>query len=142
MEAAGSGDAPGHGGGVVGEAEASIGAEQDDAAVPTEAVEEIRDGFARGDLRCGAGSDAIGGPLAQHQFHNGFAPAGERDSGGEVVGVASATDEGGVTDAAGGFVEGASGGGCGSEIAARIEGDSAHRIVALRIGRGRILSRG
>ncbi len=50
VEAAGGGYAPGHGGGVVGEAEASVGAEEDDAAVSAEAIVEIADGFARGDL--------------------------------------------------------------------------------------------
>ena len=135
MEAAGGGDAPGHGGGVVGEAEAAVGAEEDDAAVSAEAVVEVGDGFAGGDFGGGAGGDAIGGPLAEDQFHDGFAPAGEGDGGGEIVGVAAATDERRVADAAGCFVEGASGGGGGGEIAAGIEGDGADGVVAVWSGR-------
>ena len=130
MEAAGGGDAPGHGGGVVGEAEAAVGAEEDDAAVSAKAVVEVGDGFAGGDFGSCAGGDAVGGPLAEDQFHDGLAPAGEGDGGGKIVGVAAATDEGRVADAAWGFVEGASGGGGGGEIAAGVEGDGAHGVVA------------
>ncbi len=76
------------------------------------------------------GGDAVGGPLAEDQLHDGFAPAGEGDGGGEIVGVAAATDEGGVADAAGGFVEGAAGGGGGGEVAVGVEGDGADGVVA------------
>ena len=135
MEAGGGGEAPGHAGGVVGEAEAAVGAEEDDAAVTAEAVIEVGDGFAGGDLRGGAGGDAVGGPLAEDELHDGFAPAGEGDGGGEIVGVAAASDEGGVADAAGSFVEGASGGGSGSEIAVAVEGDGADGVVRVVGGR-------
>jgi len=50
LKAAGGGYAPGHGGGVVSEAEAAVGAEEDDAAVSAEAVVEVRDGLAGGDF--------------------------------------------------------------------------------------------
>ena len=50
--AAGRGQPPGHAGGVVGDAEAAVGAEQDDAAVAAEAVVQIGDGA------CGGGSGA------------------------------------------------------------------------------------
>ena len=93
LEAGGGGESPGHAGGVVGEAEAAVGSEEDDAAVASKAVEEIRDGFAGGDFRGGAGGDAVGGPFAEDELHDGFAPAGEGDGGGEIVGVAAATDE-------------------------------------------------
>jgi hypothetical protein len=119
----------------VGEAEAAVGAEEDDAAVAAEAVVEVGDGFAGGDFWGGAGGYAVGGPLAEDQLHDGFAPAGEGDGGGEVVGVAAATDEGGVADAAGGFVEGASGGGGGGEVAVAVEGYGAYGVVAVKIWR-------
>jgi hypothetical protein len=135
LEAGGGGQAPGHAGSVVGEAEAAVGAEEDDAAVSAEAVVEVGDGFAGGDFRGGAGGDTVGGPFAEDELHDGFAPAGEGDGGGEVVGIAAATDEGGVADAAGSFVEGASGGGAGGEIAVAVEGDSADGVVGVMAGR-------
>ena len=128
---AGGGEAPGHGGGVVGEAEAAVGAEEDDAAVAAETVEKVGDGFAGGDFRGGSGGDAVGGPLAEDELHDGFAPAGEGDGGGEIVSVAAATDEGGVADAAGSLVEGATGGGGGGEVAADVEGDGADGVVGV-----------
>ena len=134
MEAAGGGDAPGHGGGIVGEAEAAVGAEEDDAAVSAESVVEVGDGLAGRDFRGRACSDAVGGPLAQYQFHDGFAPAGERNGGSEVVGITAAPDEGRVADATGGFVEGAAGGGGGGQIAACVEGNGTHGIVAFYVG--------
>src|ERR1039457_5945634 len=94
-----------------------------------ETVEEVGDGFAGGDLGGSARGDAVGGPLAEDQLHDGFAPAGEGDGSGEIVGVAAATDEGGVADTAGSFVEGASGGGGGGEIAKGIEGYGADGVV-------------
>ena len=132
MEAAGGGYAPSHGWCAVGEAEAAVGAEEDDASVAAEAVVEIGDCFAGGDFRCAAGGDAVGGPLAEHEFHDGLAPTGEGDSGGEVVSVAAAADEGGVAHAAGCFVEcAACGGGCG-KVAVGVECDCADCIVPLR----------
>jgi hypothetical protein len=119
----------------VGEAEAAVGAEEDDAAVAAETVEEVGDGFAGGDFGGCACGDAVGGPLAEDQLHDGFAPAGERDGGGEIVGVTAATDEGGVADTAGSFVEGAAGGGGGGEIAAGIEGYGADGVVEWRLAR-------
>ena len=92
---------------------------------------EIADGVGSDQLGRAAGEHAVGGPFAEDELHDGFAPAGERDSGGEVVGIAAATDEGGVADAAWGFVEGSAGGSGGSEVAARIESDRTHRIVVL-----------
>lgn len=132
MEAGGGGESPGHGGGVVGEAEAAVGAEEDDSAVAAETVVEVGDGFAGDDFRGGAGGDTVSGPLAEDEFHDGFAPSGEGDGGGEIVSVATATDEGGVAYAAGGFVEGSSGGGGGGEIAVDVKGDGADGVVALR----------
>jgi len=137
LEAGGSGEAPGHGGGVVGESEAAVGAEKDNAAVTTESVEEIGDSFAGGDFRGRACGDAVSGPLAKDQLHDGFAPTGEGDGGGEIVGVAAATDEGGVADTAGSFVQGSAGGGGGGEVAACVEGYSANGIVACVAGRRR-----
>jgi len=137
-EAGGSGEAPGHGGGVVGQAEAAVGTEQDDAAVTAEAIEEIRDGFLGGKFGGCAVGDAVGGPLAEDQFHDGLAPAGERDGGGEIVSITTATDEGGVADAAGRLVEGASGGGGGGEVALGVEGDGADGVVAAKAGGVRV----
>ena len=100
-----------------------------------EAVVEIADGFAGGDFGCGTGGDAVGGPLAEDKFHDGLAPAGERDGCGKIVGVAAATDQRGVPDAAGCFIQGATGGRGGSEIAMGIESDGADRVMALHFRR-------
>src|ERR1035438_5126881 len=83
LEAGGGGQAPGHGGGVVGEAEAAVGAEEDDAAMAAEAVVEIGDGLLGGHFGGGAGGDTVGGPLAEDELHDGLAPAGKGDGGGE-----------------------------------------------------------
>ena len=133
MEAGGGGDAPGHGGGVVGEAEAAIGAEEDDSAVAAEAVVEVGDGFAGGDFWGGAGGDAVSGPFAEDELHDGFSPAGEGDGGGEIVCIAAATDEGRVADAAGGLVEGAAGGGGSGEVAVGVEGYGADGVVGVHV---------
>ena len=68
----------------------------------------------------GSACDAVGGPLAEDELHDGFAPAGERYGGGEIVCVATATNEGGVADTARGFVEGAAGGGGRGQVAAGV----------------------
>ena len=73
--------------------------------------------------------NAVDGPFAQDQLHDGLAPAGERDGGAVVVGIAAAADQRGVADAAGSFVERASGGGGGGEVAVRVEGDGADGVV-------------
>ena len=126
-------DAPGHARGIVGEAIATVGGEEDDAAVAAEAAEEIGRGFG-GDLLGGtARHDAVGGPLAEDQLHDGFAPAGEGDGGAGVVGIAAAADEGGVADAAGILVESASGGGSGGEASVGVEGDGADGVVRVLV---------
>ena len=135
MEAVGGGEAPGHRGSVVGESESAVGAEEDDAAMAAETVEEIGDGFAGGDFGCGSGGDAVGGPFAEDKLHDGFAPAGERNRGGEIVGVTAATDEGRIADAARGLVEGATGGSGGGEVAASIESDCADGVVTAEMRR-------
>src|ERR1035437_7552603 len=134
LQACGRGDAPSHGGGVVGQAEASVGAEQDDAAVSAETVIEVGNGFMGGEFGGCAGGDAVGGPLAEDQLHDGFAPSGERDGGGEIVGVAAAADQRGVADTAGSFVERATGGGGGGEVAAGVESDGANGVVGVVAG--------
>ena len=101
-----------------------------------QAFVEVGDG-----VRCGlfggdSALDTIDGPFAEDKLHDGLAPAGEGDGGGEIVGVASATDEGGVADAAGSFVEGASGGGAGGEIAVAVEGDCADGVMGVLRCRG------
>jgi len=103
--------------------------------VAAETVEEIGDGFAGGDVRGRACGDTIRGPLAEDQLHDGLAPAGERDGGGEIVGVAAASDERGVADTAGSFVEGSTGGGGGGEVAAGVESDGADGVVAVQMRR-------
>ena len=85
-------------------------------------------------LRARSAGDAVDGPLAEDELHDGLAPAGEGDGGGEVVGVAAAADEGAVADAAGGFVEGAAGGGAGGEVAVLVEGDGADGVVGVEGG--------
>ena len=115
--AGGGGDAPGHAGCVVGYADLAVGAEEDDASVASETVVKVGDGFGGGSLGGGSGGDSVDGPLAEDQLHNGLSPAGEGDGGGEVVGVAAAADEGAISDAAGGFTEGATGGGSCGDVA-------------------------
>ncbi len=94
-----------------------------------ETVEEVGDGFSGGEFGGCAVGDAVGGPFAEDELHDGFSPSGEGDGGGEIVSVAAATDEGGVADAAGSFVESSTGGGGGGEIAAGIESDGADGVV-------------
>jgi len=113
----------------VGQAEAAVGAKEDDAAVSTEAVVEVGDGFSGGDLRGGAVGDPVSGPLAQNQLHDGLAPSREGDRGGEIVGIAAAPDEGGVADTARGLVEGSAGGSGGGEVAVEVDGDGADGVV-------------
>ena len=129
FHAAGGVGAPGHARRVVGNAEATERAEQDDAAVATEAVEEIGDGFFRGLGGRGALLDAIDGPLAEHQFHDGLSPAGERNRGGKIVGVAAAADERRISHASGRFIQRAAGGSSGGKIAAPIESNGADGVV-------------
>ena len=138
MEAGGGSEAPGHGGRVVGQAEASVGTEKDDAAVSAEAVEEVGDGLLCGHFGGGAFGDAVGGPLAEDQLHDGFSPAGEGDGSGEIVGVTATPDEGGVADAAGSLVESAAGRGGGGQVAMGIEGDCADGVMAAESGRVRV----
>ena len=134
LGAVGGGDAPGHAGGVVGEADLAVGAEEDDAAVAAEAGDRGSRWRLWRRLRGGAGGYAVDGPFAEDELHDGLAPAGEGDGGGEVVGVAAAADEGAVADAAGGFVEGATGGGAGGEVAVLVEGDGAYGVVGVEGG--------
>src|ERR1035441_4106234 len=94
-----------------------------------ETVVEVGDGFLGGELGGRASGDAVGGPLAKDQLHDGFSPAGEGDSGGEIVGVAAAPDQRGVADTAGRLVEGAAGGGGGGQVAAEVEGYGAHGVM-------------
>ncbi len=77
---------------------------------------------------------AIDGPFAEDELHDWLAPSGEGDGGGEIVGVAAAAYEGAVADAAGGFIEGASGGGAGGEVAVLVEGDGADGVVGVEGG--------
>ena len=98
----------------------------------TEPVEEVGDGLARREFGRSSGGDAIRSPLAEYEFHDWLSPAGERDGGGEVVGITTAPDEGGVSDTAGSLVESAAGGGGGGEIAVEIEGDGTDGIVGIR----------
>jgi hypothetical protein len=134
LGACGGGYAPGHAGGIVGDADVAGGAEEDDAAVAAEAGEEVVDGGGGCLLGGCAGGDAVDGPLAEDELHDGFAPAGEGDGGGLVVGVAAAPDEGAVGDAAGGLAEGASGGGAGGEVAVLVEGNGAYGVVRVEGG--------
>ena len=128
-EALFGGNAPGHVRGVVGEADATVGAEKDDASVALEPVEEIVDGFAGGQLRVNSLGDAVAGPLTEDQFHYRLTPAGEGDGGGLIVRIAAAADERAVADAAGGLVEGASGGGGGGEVAVLVERHGTYGVV-------------
>jgi hypothetical protein len=132
----GGGVAPSHARGVVGDADLAVGAEEDDASVALEAAVEVVDGGVGGLLRGGAGCDAVDGPLAEDELHDGFAVSGERGGGGEVVGVAAAADEGAVADTAGGFGERAAGGGAGGEVAVGVEREGADGVVGVQGGIG------
>ena len=129
MEPAGGRQAPGHSWGVVGEAESAIRAEEDDSTVAAEAVEEVRDGFAGGDIWHRSRSHAVGCPLAEDQLHDRLAPTGERDRSRQIVGIAAAADERGVAHAAGSFVEGSACRGCRGQVAAAIEGYGPYGVM-------------
>jgi len=77
----------------VSQAESTIGSEEDDSATTTEAAIEVGHSFTGSEFGSGSGGYAIDSPLAEHEFHDGLAPASERNSGGEIVGIATATDE-------------------------------------------------
>ena len=73
--AAGVMDAPGDAWGVVCDADLALGGEEDDASVASEAVEEVVDGGLGGRL-CGvAVGDAVGGPFAEDELHDGVRPS-------------------------------------------------------------------
>ncbi len=118
----------------MGDADLAVGAEEDHAAMPAETGEEVVDGGGGGVLGARSARDAVDGPFAEDELHDGLAPAGEGDGGGEIVGVAAAADEGAVADAAGGFAEGAAGGGAGGEVAVLVEGDGADGVVGVEGG--------
>ena len=111
------------------EAVAAVRAKQDDAAMAAEPAEADRRWRLRGGVGSIAGEDAIHGPLAKHQLHDGLAPSGKRDRGAEVVGVAAAADQRRIADASRRLVQRAAGGGGGGEIAAGVECDRADRVV-------------
>ena len=134
-------DAPGHARGVVGEADATVGAEEDDASVTAQAFVEIGNGLCGGVFGSDACGDAVDGPLAEDELHDGLAPAGERDGGGVVVGVATAADERGVADPAGGFGERTSGAGGGGDVAVDVEGDGTDGVMGFEGGCGFFVER-
>ena len=78
----------------MGQAESAIGAEKNDTAATAEAAVEIGHGFAGGEFGSGSDGDAIHGPLAEHELHDWFAPSGERNGCGEIIGVAATADKG------------------------------------------------
>ena len=88
------------------------------------------------------GGDAVDSPLAEDELHDGLAPAGERDGGGEIVGVAAAADEGRVADTAGGLREGTTGAGGGGDVAVDVEGYGAYGVVGFEGARGFFIERG
>ncbi len=67
----GRGEAPGHAWGVVGQADAAVGAEEDDAAVAAEPVVEVGDGVGGGLLRGGAGGTRSTAHLPRTSFMMG-----------------------------------------------------------------------
>lgn len=123
-------DAPGHARSVVGEAETSVGSEQDDAAVAAEAAMKVSDGIRSNLLGRDTREDAISSPLAEDKLHDGFAPAGEGDGGAGIIRIAAATDERRIADPARSFVEGATRGSGGGEIAVDVDGDGADGVVS------------
>src|SRR5208282_1345252 len=100
---------PCHARGVVGDSEAALGIEQNDSTVAVEALLQIVHRFLRDPLRQAAGLHAIGRPLRQHQFHDGFAPSGGGSGGAEIIGITAAADQRRVAEAAGIFIERAAG---------------------------------
>src|ERR1700679_1469800 len=71
---------------------APVGTEQDDPAMALETSIEIGDGVFSGLLRPQL-RYPVDRPLAQHQLHDGLAPAGQRGSRAAVVGVAPTADD-------------------------------------------------
>ncbi len=59
------GDTPGHVRGVVSDAELAVGAEENDAAVSAEALEEVADGLLCGQFGSDSLADPVGGPFSQ-----------------------------------------------------------------------------
>ena len=100
------------------------------------------DGWGGGFFWGNAGGDAVDGPLTEDELHDGLAPAGERDGGGEVVCIAAAADQGGVADAAGSFGERAAGAGGGGDVAVDVEGYCANGVVRLQRLGGFFIERG
>src|SRR5580692_5900688 len=129
LEPARGRQAPGHGWGVVGEAEAAVRAEEDDSTMAAEAIEEVRDGFAGGDIRHGSRGHPVCCPFAEDQLHDRLAPTGERNRSRQIVGIAAAADERGVAHAAGSFVEGSACRGCRGQVAAAIEGYGSYGVM-------------
>ena len=132
MVARGRGQAPGHGRGVMGDTETSVGTEKDDAAMASEAIEEIRNGLAGGELRRRTGGHAVGRPFAQDELHDWFPPSGERNGSAEVVGITTAPDEGGIANSAWSLVQCASGGGASRQVAVNVEGDGTDGVMRCR----------
>ena len=124
--------APGHARGVVSDAVPAVRGEQNDAAVAAQAGVEVIDGGLRGIRGRGPAGYLVNGPLAEDEFHDGFAPAGERGGSAVVVGVAAAADERRVADTAWRFVEGAAGG-CGAgEVAMLVQSNGADGVMGVK----------
>src|ERR1017187_4844098 len=100
---------PGHARGVVGDSDEALPIEKNESRVAVEALLEIVHRFLRRPLRQASGFDAIGRPLREHELHDGFAPSGSGSGGAEIIGGAAAADAKRVAEAAGSFVERASG---------------------------------
>ena len=100
---------PSHARRVVGNSEAALSVEQDDSTVAVEALLEKIHRLLRDPLGQTAGFDSIGGPLREHQFHDGFAPSGGGSGRAEIIGITAAADERRIAKAAGSFIERAAG---------------------------------
>src|SRR5260370_21869753 len=116
----------------MGVAGAALSVEQDHGAVAAQAIFQICDGLLgdnKGRICLG---DPVAGPLAQDQFHDGLAPSGAGDGGAEVIGVASATDQGGIADSSRSLVQSTAGGGGSGKIPIRIQSDRSDGVMRCR----------
>ncbi len=75
------------------------------------------------------GAHTIGGPLCQHQLHDGFAPSGAGGRGALVIGIAATANQRRVTHASRRFVQGSSGRGSGGNVPVHVEGNCAHSVI-------------
>src|SRR5271157_2190740 len=112
----------------MGDANTALAVDKDNATVSVEPRFQVVKRALGGILGHKALFHAVGGPLAQHEFHHRLAPSRGGDRGTQVVGIAAATDERRVANASRGFIEGATRRSGGSDIAVTVQRDRTNRV--------------